>query len=107
MVEMLDDKEWLLDEQERLDVVSALAYFYRDKDAIEDEVTRLGLIDDAIIVELVVRELKHEIEAYREFCEFRSSAEKIQGKKVSREDWYQAAQPTCGYPSKAWPRLGV
>lgn len=92
MVEMLDDKEWPLDEQERLDVVSALAYFYRDKDAIDDELGKLAAIDDAIIVELVVRELQHEIDAYREFCEFRASAEKIQGKEVSREDWYKARQ---------------
>jgi len=90
MVEMLDDPEWPLDKQERLDVVSALAYFYRDKGAADDEVKKLGLIDNAIIVELVVRELQHEIDAYREFCEFRASAEKIQGKEVSREDWYKA-----------------
>ena len=44
MVEMLDDSEWPLEEQERLDVVSALAYFYRAGDAVPDEVPMLGLI---------------------------------------------------------------
>jgi hypothetical protein len=34
------------------------------------------------MVELVVRELQHEIEAYRDFCEFRS-----QHSASSRDDW--------------------
>jgi hypothetical protein len=40
----------------------------------------------------VVRELNHQIEAYDEFCVFRSSEEQLRGKDVSREDWLHAKQ---------------
>jgi len=52
----------------------------------------LGLIDDAIMIELVVRELNHQLEAYDEFCSFRSSEEQLRGKDVSREEWLDAKQ---------------
>jgi hypothetical protein len=50
------------------------------------------LIDDAIMIELVARELKHQLEAYDEFCLYRSSEERLRGKDVSREDWLKAKQ---------------
>ena len=70
-----------------LDVISALAYFYHAKDLIDDSLPVLGLLDDAIMIELVVREMQNEISAYEEFCRFRSSQESLSGKNISREDW--------------------
>lgn len=90
MLAMLDDEEWPLEPQERTDVVSALAYFYQPEDIIPDSTPVLGLIDDAIMVELVVRELKHELDAYEDFCEFRNTEERLRGKDISREDWLEA-----------------
>ncbi|MDH3439717.1 MAG: hypothetical protein OEM63_03110, partial [Gammaproteobacteria bacterium] len=51
-----------------------------------------GFLDDAIYVELVIRELKAEIESYEEFCAFRSTEEarrKAAGEDphVEREQW--------------------
>jgi uncharacterized membrane protein YkvA (DUF1232 family) len=92
MIAMLEDPEWPLDGQERVDVISALAYFHNPADLIADDVPVLGLIDDAIMIELVVRELNHQLEAYDEFCTFRSSEEQLRGKDVSREDWLSAKQ---------------
>ncbi|MDH3439663.1 MAG: hypothetical protein OEM63_02840, partial [Gammaproteobacteria bacterium] len=48
--------------------------------------------DDAIMIELVVRELKHEIEAYEDFCEFRRQHPQARGVKakttdLTREQW--------------------
>lgn len=90
MIAMLNDKEWPLEDQERLDVISALAYFYRADDLIANDVPTLGLIDDAIIIELIVRELKHEIDAYADFSEYRETAERFVEKEISREDWLKA-----------------
>ncbi len=41
------------------------------------------------MIELVVRELKHEIEAYQDFCDYRkrTKLEHGAGAKASREGW--------------------
>jgi uncharacterized membrane protein YkvA (DUF1232 family) len=73
LVEMLRDAEWRLEGEDRTRVLSALAYFVNPDDLIPDRVPGIGYLDDAIMVELVVQELRHEIHAYADFCEFRKS----------------------------------
>ena len=72
MIEMLTDLDWRLPHQEAKRVLNALAYFTEPEDLIPDHIPGLGYLDDAIMIELVVRELKHEMEAYRDFCDYRS-----------------------------------
>jgi len=71
-----------------------LAYFTEPEDLIPDHIPGLGFLDDAIMVELVVRELRHEIEAYQDFCEFRVREEMRRGRKnedpVTREEWLRS-----------------
>ncbi|MCH8142405.1 MAG: DUF1232 domain-containing protein [Proteobacteria bacterium] len=62
-----DDKE-----QARKNVIAALAYFAEPMDIIPDNVPVLGYIDDAIMIELVLTELKHELESFEDFCLYRS-----------------------------------
>ena len=50
--------------QERKNVMAALAYFADPQDMIPDNIPVLGFIDDAIMIELVVSELKHELDAF-------------------------------------------
>jgi uncharacterized membrane protein YkvA (DUF1232 family) len=73
LVEMLRDDEWRLEGEDRQRVLSALAYFVNPDDLIPDRVPGIGYLDDAIMVELVLQELRHEIQAYQDFCEFRKS----------------------------------
>ena len=89
MIRMLSDLEWRLPHQEATRVLNALAYFAEPEDLIPDSIPGLGFLDDAIMIELVVRELKHEIEAYRDFCEYRDRMRQEQGHaaKISREGW--------------------
>lgn len=90
MVRMLEDSEWRLSGADRSHVMNAMAYFAEAEDLIPDSIPGIGFLDDAIMVELVVGELQHEIEAYEDFCTFRSMQEKMRGKKeneVSREEW--------------------
>ena len=82
LIRMMSDLEWRLPHQEATRVLNALAYFTEPEDLIPDNIPGLGFLDDAIMVELVVRELEHEIEAYQDFCEFRN-----QNAAGSREDW--------------------
>jgi len=86
-IRMLEDQQWPLEQQERTDIVSALAYLYDPMDTIPDDVPVLGLIDDTIVIELVLRELRHEIAAYKAFCTFRENAEYSGRGEVSREEW--------------------
>ena len=89
MIRMLSDLEWRLPHQEATRVLNALAYFTEPDDLIPDHIPGLGFLDDAIMVELVMRELKHEIEAYQDFCEFRGQSPADRGRSIAtnREDW--------------------
>jgi uncharacterized membrane protein YkvA (DUF1232 family) len=73
MVSMLTDPDWALHEKERAPVLAALAYLCDPEDIIPDDIPGIGLLDDAVMIELVFREARHEIEAYRDFRKFRQS----------------------------------
>jgi uncharacterized membrane protein YkvA (DUF1232 family) len=92
VINMVGDTEWQLSDDERNRVLGALVYFCDPEDLIPDHIPGIGFLDDAIYVELVIRELRAEIESYEEFCAFRISEEqrrKDQGLDpyVEREEW--------------------
>ena len=94
MIRMISDHEWALPEQESARVLNALAYFCEPEDLIPDHIPGLGFLDDAIMIELVVRELRHEIEAYLDFCAYRANKSPEAGIKnkisdVTREQWLE------------------
>jgi uncharacterized membrane protein YkvA (DUF1232 family) len=72
MMRMISDVEWRMPHEEVKRVLHALAYFAEPDDLIPDEIPGLGYLDDAIMIELVVRELEHELKAYDDFCKFRN-----------------------------------
>lgn len=93
LINMLDDPEWPLEEEEKRDIVSALAYFEYAQDLIPDHIPALGYLDDAILIELVVRELAPEIDAFEDFCYYRRNEEKRRGledKSITHEEWVEA-----------------
>jgi uncharacterized membrane protein YkvA (DUF1232 family) len=93
LIAMLRDEGWQLPEEDRSRVLSALVYFADPQDIIPDNVPVLGYFDDAIAIELCVRELRHEIDAYEEFCDFRQTEAESRGlnpSAVGRADWLAA-----------------
>jgi len=72
LIDMLEDEQWRLSGADRARVLSALTYFVDPDDLIPDRIPGIGYLDDAIMIELVVSELVHEIQAYEKFCDFRS-----------------------------------
>jgi uncharacterized membrane protein YkvA (DUF1232 family) len=76
LVQMLEDQRWRLTGADRARVLNVLAYFVDPDDLIPDRIPGLGYLDDAIMVELVLQELRHELEAYQKFCEFQKSGER-------------------------------
>lgn len=90
LIDMVRDEEWKLPEPETGRVLNALAYFCEPDDLIPDDVPGLGFLDDAIMVELVVRELRHEIDAYQDFCSYRATRDVRDEDPVSRAEWLSA-----------------
>lgn len=92
LVNMVVDNEWQLPEEEMSRVCSAMAYFANPDDLIPDRIPAIGFLDDAIMVELMVENLLDEIEAYQEFCKFRTAEVERRTNQglpteVGKEDW--------------------
>lgn len=85
LIAMIEDVEWAIQPPERGHVLSALAYFSDPQDMIPDAVPGFGFLDDAIMIELVMSELRPEIDAYEDFCRFRERPS--QGGAGNREDY--------------------
>lgn len=67
LIDMLEDEAWSLPQVERAELLKLLAYFSDPEDMIPDDVAVIGLLDDAIMLELLLRNLRHVLEAYAEF----------------------------------------
>ncbi len=70
---MVEDKSWAPPQAVHRRVLTALAYFTNPQDLIPDPVPGLGYLDDAIMIELVAQDLKHELRGHRQFQRFRDS----------------------------------
>lgn len=95
IVAMAMDADWRLPEKDAERLIEVLAYFCEPEDLIPDDTPGIGFLDDAIMMELVMRELKPELDAYGDFCDFREKeADKRRGDDsdaaVTRSDWLDA-----------------
>lgn len=93
LIAMVRDEGWALPDDEKAHVRDTLAYFAIAADAIPDHIPVLGYLDDAIMIEICVRELTHELDAYNDFCEYRDREARRNGldpEGVGRADWLTA-----------------
>jgi uncharacterized membrane protein YkvA (DUF1232 family) len=82
LISMLTDEDWQLPEIDRERLLATFVYFADPEDILPDDIPVIGYLDDVIIIELAVRELKHVREAYEDFCSFRDDFDRKQGKQV-------------------------
>jgi uncharacterized membrane protein YkvA (DUF1232 family) len=73
LLRMVNDPDWPLDEDERSPVLAGLAYLCDPEDLIPDSIPGIGLLDDAVMIDLVFRDVRHELEAYADYLAFRES----------------------------------
>lgn len=95
LIAMLEDEGWGMREVGRGRVLAALAYLNNPRDLIPDDVPGLGYLDDAIMIELLTRELKPEIEAYNDFVIYRQSEAQRRGmqpEELNRSDFLAARE---------------
>ena len=95
LLEMVKDEDWNLTEKDRDRIMSAMAYFSDPIDLIPDHIPGIGFLDDAIFAEIVFRDLRAEIDAYNEFCAFRTTEDARLTKAgkdpyEDREEWIKA-----------------
>ena len=92
LIAMLVDEGWGLIEDDRERVLAALSYFDEPEDLIPDDVPGFGFLDDAIMIEIVCKELEHEVQAYREFVVFRAteaSRRAADAPALQKSDWLE------------------
>jgi uncharacterized membrane protein YkvA (DUF1232 family) len=96
LVAMVTDREWQLPEPEAQRVKDALVWFADPADLIPDDLPVFGYLDDAMMVDVAVKGLEPELEAFRDFCAFRDhelERRRAAGEKVgevSRVEWLDA-----------------
>jgi uncharacterized membrane protein YkvA (DUF1232 family) len=116
-ISMVEDAGFGLPDEDREHALAALTYFANPDDLIPDNVPVLGFLDDAIMIELCVRELKHEIEAYEDFRDWRDNEARQRGENpaqlmLTRVEWAEARRAEAierrrrrrrdSYTSGAW-----
>jgi hypothetical protein len=74
MVDMASDAEWQPRAEDQQRVINALACF--STPSTTNATSGVGLLDHGIMIELVSRDLEHDLDAYQAFCKLRDSANK-------------------------------
>jgi uncharacterized membrane protein YkvA (DUF1232 family) len=73
LIGMLEDEAWALPQPWREDVLVTLVYLGDPEDMIPDDAEVIGLLDDAIMLELLLRRQAAVLRAYERFCAARAA----------------------------------
>lgn len=88
MLDMATDPDWQPRDEDRQRVLNALACFSVQSG---DAPTGVGLLDHGIMIELVSRDLEHDLDAYQAFCKLREQAAKRRrpgaDQDAQRDEW--------------------
>ena len=89
MIEMATDADWQPRDEDRQRLMNALACFSVPAD--EQATTGVALLDHGIMIELVSRDLEHDLDAYHAFRKLREQADKRRrpgaDQDEQREQW--------------------
>lgn len=82
MIDMASDVDWQPRPEDQQRVLNALACFSTPS----KEASSVGLLDHGIMIELVSRDLEHDIQAYEAFCKFRETQLKKRRRPGAEQD---------------------
>ena len=89
MLDMVGDPDWRLSEEDSQRLLNALACFSRSAAPAGPS---MGVLDHAIMIELVGRDLTHDLDAYRDFCKARQrlgARRAAAQSEESRREWLE------------------
>ena len=89
LILMLEDEGWALPNPEREAVLETLVYFSDPEDLIPDHLEVIGLLDDAVIIELLLRRQRHVLQAYGDFCTYRSTLGPAPMEPAARDEYLE------------------
>lgn len=92
LVDMVEDESWCLPGGDCDKIVRMLTYFVGRNAMTPDETPVLAMLDDAIAADMLLSGLRHDIEAYEEFCEYRRAEAHRRANRglptdVKKQDW--------------------
>ena len=92
---LVADEGWDADADVRERVAAVRAYVDNPDDLLPDHLPSIGLLDDALLIDLALQALQGELADYEDFCHFRRVAAdfarvEIQDTALTREQWQQA-----------------
>ncbi len=90
LIGMVEDVGFGLPEENRAHVLAALAYFSSPEDLVPDHIPVLGFLDDAIVIELCMRDLQPEIFHRWRDNEATRRGENGTGLTLTRLEWAEA-----------------
>lgn len=92
ILEMALDTDWPLGAEDSQRTLNALACFSHAQ-GVAGAAVAVGFLDHAIMIELVSRDLEHDLEAYRDFCISRESQSQRRrpgaDQDAQRDQWLQ------------------
>ncbi|MCE5232124.1 MAG: YkvA family protein [Mizugakiibacter sp.] len=90
--DMAADADWSLDAATRAGIDDLLAYVDRADDLIPDGIPLIGLLDDAILVDVALNRLRDELDDYLDFRRYRDGriAAGAPAESRRRDDWLAA-----------------
>ena len=98
---MAGDPAWRLPGADVARIDVAIEYLSRCDDLIPDDTPGIGLLDDAIVIELAHRMLERELADYADFCRFRDAEAAVRGvasapADIDRRDWLAWKRASAG-----------
>ncbi len=96
LITMLEDEAWALPRPLRNELLDVLVYFSDPEDLIPDHLPVIGLLDDAIMLELAVRQERDLLRAYDRFCELRRRLGPVPDEVEARKRWCAAVKRNRG-----------
>jgi uncharacterized membrane protein YkvA (DUF1232 family) len=94
---LVADDGWKADADVRERVEAVRAYLDNPDDLLPDHLPSIGLIDDALLIDLALQALQGELADYEDFCHFRRVAAdfarvEIDDTALTREQWQEALE---------------